>query len=104
LAAGRTAARAKAAIAAPLGRLVSNIKAGPVTPRASRLTTASTCRASGLRSRKARAPIRPASSPSSNSSSTGRFSGRSFSKAAVSSITATPMPSSAAPGPTGVES
>src|SRR5438270_11964361 len=88
----------KATIAGPLGWLVSNMFAGPRTPRASRFTRLSTSRLSGS-ARNARAPIRPSSSPSLNRKTIGRFSGWPFKIAATSSIDATPAPSSDAPGP-----
>src|SRR5436305_417344 len=47
-------------MAGPLGRLVSNMIAGPLTPRASRLTAQATCRASGSCATKARAIDRAA--------------------------------------------
>ena len=68
-----------AAIAAPFGELVSNIKAGPVTPRASTLISELTCLAIGSVRTNAAAPLSPYSSPSLNSSVTGRAGGDCFS-------------------------
>jgi hypothetical protein len=92
-------ARENHSIAAAFGRLVSNMIAGPLTPRDSRLIAKPTWRASGSRSRKARAPSRPSSSPSSKRKMIGRPSRMLRAASAISSIVATPMPSSAAPGP-----
>jgi len=88
-------------MAAPLGVLVSNIVAGPDTPRASMLIRESTDRASGSRAANAPAPFSPNSSPSLNRKVTGRAGGLLRSSAATSSRVATPIPSSAAPGPAG---
>lgn len=96
---GARTASPNSRIIAPLSAPVSNIDARPPPPRASRLTTTPTRRASGSRAKNAFAPSSPSSSPSVSSTIRSRFGAPpAVSARTVSRITATPAPSSAAPG------
>ena len=99
LATGRAADRRYQAIAGPFGRLVSNITAGPVTPRASKLID----RADPRRERIARdegACAEQAHLLAFVEQEADRtIQRRPRRLAATSSMVATPIPSSPAPGP-----
>ncbi|CAM4329822.1 hypothetical protein COSO111634_37720 [Corallococcus soli] len=82
-----------------------NISEGPCEPRASKLRTTATCFASGCWSAKALAPMSPVSSASVKTKRMSLRSGGPVRSArSVSSIAATPAPSSDAPGEVGTES
>ncbi len=89
----------------PLSGLVAVKMDGPETPPASMLTTSLTSSAQRCCVANAAAPCKPVSSESVNSKMTVLRRGGPAPRArAVSSIMATPLPSSVAPGENGVES
>ena len=94
---------AKAPIAAPLGSLVSNINAGPLTPRDSMLISAADLARQRIAIDKGAGAVEPEFLAFVEQQDDGVRRRRApAGLAATSSRVATPIPSSDAPGPVGV--